>query len=46
MALFYAKWLTGLDKPEAYGGQGGDYYTSLVLAEEMLKEADAFDRIE
>src|SRR5437660_7574558 len=25
----------GLDKPESYGGQGGDYYTSLVLAEEM-----------
>jgi citronellyl-CoA dehydrogenase len=25
----------GLDKPEAYGGQGGDYYTSLVLAEEI-----------
>ncbi len=25
----------GLDKPEAYGGQGGDYYTSLVLAEEL-----------
>jgi alkylation response protein AidB-like acyl-CoA dehydrogenase len=25
----------GLDKPELYGGQGGDYYTSLVLAEEM-----------
>jgi alkylation response protein AidB-like acyl-CoA dehydrogenase len=25
----------GLDKPEEYGGQGGDYYTSLVLAEEM-----------
>src|ERR1700727_872887 len=25
----------GLDKPEASGGQGGDYYTSLVLAEEM-----------
>jgi alkylation response protein AidB-like acyl-CoA dehydrogenase len=25
----------GLDKPEAYGGQGGDYYTSLVLGEEM-----------
>src|SRR3712207_9282171 len=23
----------GLDKPEQYGGQGGDYYTSLVLAE-------------
>jgi alkylation response protein AidB-like acyl-CoA dehydrogenase len=26
----------GLDKPEAYGGQGGDYYTSLVLAEEIV----------
>ncbi len=25
----------GLDKPEAYGGQGGDYYTALVLSEEM-----------
>jgi alkylation response protein AidB-like acyl-CoA dehydrogenase len=25
----------GLDKPEEYGGQGGDYYTALVLAEEM-----------
>src|SRR5436309_2305707 len=25
----------GLDKPESYGGQGGDYYTSLVLAEEI-----------
>ena len=25
----------GLDKPPAYGGQGGDYATSLVLAEEM-----------
>ncbi len=25
----------GLDKPEAYGGQGGDYFTSLVLAEEI-----------
>ncbi len=25
----------GLDKPEAYGGQGGDYYTALVLAEEL-----------
>src|ERR1700692_3928660 len=25
----------GLDKPEAYGGQGGDYYTALVLAEEV-----------
>jgi len=27
--------LLGLDKPEEYGGQGGDYYTSLVLAEEI-----------
>ena len=26
----------GLDKPEAYGGQGGDYYSSLVLAEEIV----------
>src|SRR4051812_48545635 len=25
----------GLDKPEAYGGQGGDYASSLVLAEEL-----------
>ncbi len=25
----------GLDKPEEYGGQGGDYYSALVLAEEM-----------
>src|SRR5256885_11703302 len=25
----------GLDKPEQYGGQGGDYYSSLVLAEEI-----------
>jgi alkylation response protein AidB-like acyl-CoA dehydrogenase len=25
----------GLDKPERYGGQGGDYYNSVVLAEEM-----------
>lgn len=25
----------GLDKPEAYGGQGGDYFTSLVLSEEI-----------
>ena len=25
----------GLDKPTAYGGQGGDYYSSLVLAEEI-----------
>src|SRR5256885_15346694 len=26
----------GLDKPEEYGGQGGDYYTALVLAEEIV----------
>src|ERR687890_692882 len=26
----------GLDKPEELGGQGGDYYTSLVLAEELV----------
>jgi alkylation response protein AidB-like acyl-CoA dehydrogenase len=28
--------LLGLDKPERYGGQGGDYYCSLVLAEELV----------
>src|SRR5438105_11671304 len=26
----------GLDKPEEYGGQGGDYYTTLILAEELV----------
>jgi alkylation response protein AidB-like acyl-CoA dehydrogenase len=26
----------GLDKPEEYGGQGGDYYAALVLAEEIV----------
>jgi len=25
----------GLDKPEEYGGQGGDYYSAIVLAEEI-----------
>jgi alkylation response protein AidB-like acyl-CoA dehydrogenase len=25
----------GLDKPEAYGGQGGDYFSAMVLAEEL-----------
>src|ERR1700750_2414433 len=25
----------GLDKPEQYGGQGGDYYSAFVLAEEI-----------
>jgi alkylation response protein AidB-like acyl-CoA dehydrogenase len=29
--------LLGLDKPEELGGQGGDYYTSLVLAEELAR---------
>ncbi len=28
--------LLGLDKPVQYGGQGGDYYSSLVLAEEIV----------
>ncbi|MGH2870946.1 MAG: acyl-CoA dehydrogenase family protein [Solirubrobacteraceae bacterium] len=27
--------LLGLDKPTEYGGQGGDYYCALVLAEEL-----------
>src|ERR1700710_560522 len=27
----------GLDKPEAYGGQGGDYFSALVLGEEMAQ---------
>ena len=27
--------LLGLDKPEAYGGQGGDYFSAIVLGEEM-----------
>src|SRR5881275_911621 len=25
--------LLGLDKPERYGGQGGDYFSAMVLAE-------------
>src|SRR3954471_17565747 len=25
----------GLDKPEKYGGQGGDYYSAIVMAEEI-----------
>ena len=29
--------LLGLDKPEVYGGQGGDYPCSLVLAEELAR---------
>src|SRR3954469_10336058 len=29
--------LLGLDKPEAYGGQGGDYFTAIVLAEELAQ---------
>src|ERR1700709_2335183 len=27
----------GLDKPEAYGGQGGDYFSALVLGEELAQ---------
>ena len=27
----------GLNKPVEYGGQGGDYYTSIVLAEELVQ---------
>ncbi|MDE3133496.1 MAG: acyl-CoA dehydrogenase family protein [Acidobacteriota bacterium] len=27
----------GLDKPVQYGGQGGDYYSALVLAEELVR---------
>jgi alkylation response protein AidB-like acyl-CoA dehydrogenase len=27
----------GLNKPVEYGGQGGDFYTALVLAEEMMQ---------
>ena len=27
----------GLDKPVEYGGQGGDYYCALVLAEELVR---------
>ncbi len=29
----------GLDKPEAYGGQGGDYFSAIVLGEEMAGAA-------
>ncbi|MDQ3647341.1 MAG: acyl-CoA dehydrogenase family protein [Actinomycetota bacterium] len=29
--------LLGLSYPESYGGQGGDYYCNLVLAEEITK---------
>jgi alkylation response protein AidB-like acyl-CoA dehydrogenase len=29
--------LLGLDKPEEYGGQGGDYFSALVLGEEMAQ---------
>jgi alkylation response protein AidB-like acyl-CoA dehydrogenase len=29
--------LLGLDKPVEYGGQGGDYYSALVLAEELAR---------
>jgi alkylation response protein AidB-like acyl-CoA dehydrogenase len=29
--------LLGLDMPEKYGGQGGDYYSAVVLAEELWR---------
>jgi alkylation response protein AidB-like acyl-CoA dehydrogenase len=29
----------GLDKPEEYGGQGGDYFSAIVLAEELWRGA-------
>src|SRR4051795_6159209 len=29
----------GLDKPEEYGGQGGDYFSAIVLGEEMAGAA-------
>jgi alkylation response protein AidB-like acyl-CoA dehydrogenase len=29
----------GLDKPERYGGQGGDYFAAIVLAEELNRGA-------
>src|SRR3954452_6023013 len=29
----------GLDKPEEYGGQGGDYFSGMVLSEEMAGAA-------
>ena len=31
----------GLDKPVEYGGQGGDYYSSLVLAEEPRRYGES-----
>jgi alkylation response protein AidB-like acyl-CoA dehydrogenase len=31
----------GLDKPELYGGQGGDYVTSILLQEELSRGANA-----
>ena len=31
-----AQGFLGLDKPEEYGGEGGDYFSSLVLGEEMV----------
>src|SRR3954462_12215540 len=31
-----AQGFLGLDKPTQYGGEGGDYYASLVLGEEMV----------
>src|SRR4051812_41105327 len=31
----------GINKPEEYGGQGGDYFATLVLNEEMARGANA-----
>jgi len=31
-----AQGFLGLDKPESYGGEGGDYFSSIVLGEEMV----------
>jgi alkylation response protein AidB-like acyl-CoA dehydrogenase len=37
LAKMGAAGLLGLSVPEAYGGQGGDYFTNLVLAEEVAR---------
>jgi alkylation response protein AidB-like acyl-CoA dehydrogenase len=31
----------GLDKPEAYGGQGGDYFAAIILAEALVHARSA-----
>jgi alkylation response protein AidB-like acyl-CoA dehydrogenase len=37
LATMASAGLLGLSVPEAYGGQGGDYFTNLVLAEEIAR---------